>query len=91
MTDQTARLTWKSYGDTGYTTLGEMGRWRIVTCGRWWHLTLQPEPLAEREKRGKFVSWQRAQEFAQEREDGVPIVAAAVGVGEPTARKEEDQ
>lgn len=70
------KLNWKSYGDTGRTALGEMGRWRIVTDGRWWHLTLQAEPLEPRKNRGMFVTRQRAQEFAQEREDGVPIVAA---------------
>lgn len=69
------KLKWKSYGDTGRTAIGDQGRWRIVTEGVWWHLTVQPAPLEPRENRGKFVDRQRAMEFAQEREDGVVVAA----------------
>jgi len=50
------KLKWKSYGDTGRTAIGDQGRWRIVTEGVWWHLTVQPAPLEPRENRGKFAA-----------------------------------
>lgn len=72
------QLNWKSYGDTGRTAEGDKGTWRIVTDGKWWHLTFQPTFTRGMLNRGKFVERQRAMEFAQEREDGVEILPAQI-------------
>jgi len=47
-------LEWKSYGDTGRTAEGTHGTWRVVTCGRWWHLSCQPKWTRGMLSRGKF-------------------------------------
>lgn len=64
-------LNWKSYGDTGRTAKGDKGIWRIVTDGRWWHLDLDGK------SRGRFTDRKDAQSHAQDRENGVEIVAQA--------------
>jgi hypothetical protein len=72
-----SQLEWKSYGDTGRTARGDLGRWVIVTDGAWWHLSLHPHgEQVQGQRRGQFVKRQRAMEFAQEREDGVEILPA---------------
>jgi hypothetical protein len=47
-------LKWKSYGDHGQTAEGTHGTWRVVTCGRWWHLSVQPKWTRGMLSRGKF-------------------------------------
>jgi hypothetical protein len=71
------QLNWKSYGDTGRWSHGEHGCWRVFTDGEWWHLTSQKFNEELVLPRGKFTTRQRAMDFAQEREDGVEIVAQA--------------
>lgn len=68
------KLNWKSYGDRGLTADGDKGTWRIEEAGKWWWLTVQPPFTRGMLNQGKFVYRTRAQEFAQEREDGVEIV-----------------
>ena len=47
-------LIWKSYGDHGRTADGSHGTWRVVTDGKWWHLSVQPKFTRGMLNRGKF-------------------------------------
>lgn len=70
------KLNWKSYGDMGRIAKGDKGTWRVTTDGMWWWLSLQLPGARGLSNRGKFLKRSRAEEFAQEREDNIPIVAA---------------
>lgn len=68
-------LEWKSYSDTGRTARGTHGTWRVVTCGRCWHLSVQPEWTREMLSRGKFGDRLGAMSTAEMLDETEPIPA----------------
>jgi hypothetical protein len=72
-------LDWKPYGREGFEAAGADGVWRIVKGSTHWWLTFQPHFTRGMLNRGKFIESERARAHAQERENGVPIVALGIG------------
>lgn len=71
-------LDWIPYGRGGFQAKGREGWWRIFKGGAHWHLTFQATFTRGMMNRGKFMEPEWAKAHAQDREDGVPIVALKV-------------
>lgn len=73
------RLEWIFHVGRIWSAVGDHGTWIIVNtsmaCDPNWWLCVHPRDSNDVEERGNFPTRQAAQEYAQDREDGVPIQA----------------